>query len=335
MNGRLGFGGGKELAEHWSKCPRFPALLSAAGYRCLGAGKTWMDPEAAGFLRPRAMPPPTGPTQNPLDEQVVRKGGSLAGMQAMIGRAPIEPIFEFIEETRKQAKPFFVWFAPYIPHSPHSPPPRLLEKYLGKTGMGEKKEAYYAMVEWMDGRCGQVLDYLDRTGLRKNTLVLYIADNGIGGEGNRGGKRNAYEGGLATPIILNWPGHVKPEMDTTSLASGVDIAPTILSACGLKPPPEMAGVDLLDAEAAARREAVFAASFTAENTDVNNPAKTLTARVCFQGPWKLILWKEGRAELFNLAEDPGERNDRAAQQPQRVAEMTRRIVEWSSISDKL
>jgi hypothetical protein len=75
-----------------------------------------------------------------------------------IGREGLKPIFDFIADAGD--KPFFVWYAPFLPHTPHNPPKRLLDKYTEKT---ESKfiARYWAMCEWFDETCGQLLDHLD------------------------------------------------------------------------------------------------------------------------------------------------------------------------------
>src|SRR5205823_13172592 len=86
-------------------------------------------------------------------------------------------VFDFIDTAAGQGKPFFVWYAPMLPHSPHNPPARLLEKYKDKTPSLQDAK-YWAMCEWFDETCGQLLDRLDARGIAENTLVIYLADNG-------------------------------------------------------------------------------------------------------------------------------------------------------------
>jgi uncharacterized sulfatase len=137
-------------------------------------------------------------------------------------------------------------------------------------------------------------------------------------------------------------------MDTKTLASSIDIVPTILAACGLAPTAEMQGVDLLDAKAPAKRKMIFGENFAHDMADLDKPEKSLRARVCIEGNWKLILWVKKQpsvrhsgirkpaddVQLFDLAADPTEKKNLAAQQPQRVAAMTKSINEWWSPADR-
>ena len=94
------------------------------------------------------------------------------------GLKPMKPVTDFIDlaTERKEAVPM-VWYAPFLPHTPHNPPQRLLEKYT-VPGRAEDVAKYYAMCEWFDETCGQLLGYLDKKNLTENTMVIYICDNG-------------------------------------------------------------------------------------------------------------------------------------------------------------
>ena len=94
-----------------------------------------------------------------------------------IGRKTMQPIFDFISTAKSEQKPFMVWYAPMMPHDPHTPPERLLAKYRDKTPSLHVAK-YWAMVEWFDETCGQLLDHLDQQGVADNTIVIYVTDNG-------------------------------------------------------------------------------------------------------------------------------------------------------------
>ena len=115
----------------------------------------------------------------------------------IIGRQTMKPIYDFIDKAG--AKPFFVWYAPMMPHEPHNPPQRILKKYQADD-RPEKLAKYYAMCEWFDETCGQLLDHLDKKKLRDNTLVIFVIDNGwIQATGT---KRGAY--GWYAPKRQRW-----------------------------------------------------------------------------------------------------------------------------------
>ena len=309
--------GREESIRLFERSPAMPRMLAKAGYNCLQTGKWW--------------------------EGNWKRGGFNHGMTRgqrhgddglAIGRQTMKPIHDFIDESVTAGKPFFVWHAPFLPHRPHNPPRRLLDKYLA-GGRDKNLAAYYAMCEWLDETCGDLLGYLDTKKMADNTLVIFLADNGWtqGGGGAFGGQRGkgtAYEGGVRTPILVRWPAHVKPAVDETHLAASIDVVPTILTACGLKPTADMPGANLLDADALARRRRIFGEAFTHDIADLTDPRKSLLARWCIEGRWKLLVHgRDGaKAELFDLSADPDENTDLAAANAETVGALRRNIDQW-------
>jgi len=122
-------------------------------------------------------------------------------------------------------------------------------------------------------------------------------------------------------------------MDEETLVSSVDLAPTILTACGLQPTADMQGLNLLDPAALARRDAVFGASYSHDAVDVEDPAKNLWSRWVIQGWWKLILPQPNNPrgkepELYDLKADPTETTNLAAKYPDKMADMRALIDGW-------
>ena len=123
-----------------------------------------------------------------------------------------------------------------MPHEPHTPPERLFEKYRALTP-SESVAQYWALVEWFDETVGALLDHLDAKKLANDTIVVYLADNGWiqNPDGPRyapKSKQSPYDGGVRTPIMLRWPGHIAPR-ESQELAMSIDLAPTLLTAAGL------------------------------------------------------------------------------------------------------
>src|SRR5262245_22606645 len=197
------------------KAPALPRLLKEAGYVSLQTGKYWEGHYAnAGFTH--------GMTTK----------GRHGDEGLAIGRKTMKPIYDFIDAAK--GKPFFVWYAPMMPHEPHNPPERLLKKYTAKD-RPLKLARYHAMIEWFDETVGELLAHLDKKGLKDNTLVAFVVDNGWIQETadkrtTRGNfapksKLSPYDGGLRTPVLLRWPGRTKAGK-YNDLVSTVDIAPT-------------------------------------------------------------------------------------------------------------
>jgi uncharacterized sulfatase len=269
-----------------------------------------------------------------------KRGGRHGDVGLTIGRQGLGPIEQFLEFTQKEQKPFFLWYAPFLPHRPHNPPARLLEKYQDQTDSLPIAK-YWAMCEWFDETCGQLLDLLAAHGVAENTMVLYVCDNGWIQRPDAGGyaprsKRSPYDGGLRTPIMVRWPGHVRPRR-CEQLASSLDLAPTILTACGLPltgegPTGAMQGVNLLDARAVAARQRIHGEVFTHDAADLDHPEASLKYRWCIAGPWKLIVphranVPDGQIELYHLLDDPREEENLAGRRPDLVESLRQAVDE--------
>lgn len=304
--------------------PALPRLLGAAGYRSLQTGKFWEGHFSnAGFTH--------GETTNE-DRHIARK-------RPQIGRDTMQPIYDFIDQSG--TTPFFVWYAPMMPHTPHNPPEAILARYRA-ADRDIRVAKYWAMCEWFDQTCGQLLDRLDAKGLSDDTLVVFVVDNGwiqFTGERNPSraqfetrSKLSPYDGGVRTPIILRWPNKVKRGV-FDDLVSTIDLAPTMLDACGLKPPEPMRGLNLLrpaTGQGPLQRDAVFGEIFQHTAAAVGKPGLSLTHRWVRNGEWKLIRFDRpaGPPELFNLAQDPHEARNLAPLHPQRVTALSQQIDQW-------
>jgi uncharacterized sulfatase len=234
--------GREAMSRHLEAVPTLPRLLAKANYESLQTGKWWQGNYRRG-----------GFTQG------MTKGERHGNEGLEIGRKTMQPIYDFVEQSRRDGQPFFVWYAPMMPHLPHNPPERLLAKYKDVAPSLEVAK-YWATVEWFDETVGDLLGYLDERDFTDNTVVAYLADNGWitdpkTGQAAPKSKQSPYDGGLRTPIMLRWPGHVKPQR-SDALASSLDLAPTLLAAAGLRSAPQMPGINLLEDQAVANRKAV-------------------------------------------------------------------------------
>lgn len=304
--------------------PALPRLLRQRNYQSLQTGKFWEGHFSnAGFTH----------GQSTNGDRHIARG------TPQIGRATMQPIYDFIDTHRRE--PFFVWYAPMMPHKPHNPPDRLLQRY--REGRDINVAKYYAMCEWFDETCGQLLGHLDRRELTADTMVVFVVDNGWvqptaddpkglrSPFGAERGKRSPYDGGVRTPLIIKWPEHTRAGR-YNDLVSTIDIAPSILSAAGVRTPQQMRGLNLLNVASGngrLDRNAVFGEIYRHDCTELGRPRMDVTFRWVRQGDWKLILPAEGnRIELFNLARDPNERTNLAGDNANRVAELRRTLEEW-------
>ena len=343
--GRRAFTAGRErMNAHLDEWPTLPRLLGATGYRSLQTGKWWQGEYARGGF-----------------DEGMTKGERHGDEGLAIGRGTMAPIHDFIGRCRAAGTPFFVWYAPMLPHDPHDPPQELVDHYAAHTDSLHVAR-YWGNVERFDRTVGDLLDHLDAAGLSRDTLVVYVTDNGWiqDPQSKRFAPRSKlspYDGGLRTPIMLRWPGTIAPRT-SAALASAIDIVPTVLAACGAKPPAGLPGVDLLDDAAVAGRTQVFGECYTHTIVDLDDPARGLlwrwTVRAEADGRiWKLIVpttadrgggipkraWGNvdaesrarhaaGTVELFDVAADPAERRNLAAEQPDVVASLRTSLDAW-------
>ena len=143
-------------------------------------------------------------------------------------------------------QPFYLYFAHYATHTPIQRDPRFVQKYLD-AGMDEGQARYASMVEGVDKSLGDLLDYLERHNLEKNTIIIFMTDNGGNAENRakggvrfmhnlplRNGKGSVYEGGIRVPLMVKWNGKVAPNTRVNTPVICEDLFPTILSMAGIK-----------------------------------------------------------------------------------------------------
>ena len=332
----------QELIKFVDRFDTLPRVLSKAGYLCLQTGKWWEGNfKQGGFTH--------GMTRG-----FPRKGGRHGDDGLKIGRQGIKPITDFLDLTQQEKKPFFIWYAPFLPHTPHKPPKELFEKYT-KKGMPTTVAKYYAMCEWFDQTCGEILSELDERDLADDTIVVYVCDNGwiqnpkANGYAPRS-KQTAYEGGIRTPIMFRWPNKFAAA-DRTELCSSIDLMPTLLHATGQDVPDDLPGLNLLPAMKSGTpiaRKTIFGEGFAHDIADLHKPEATLLYRWCVRGRWKLLLTYDGEVnryqsthprdikgpQLFDLEEDPHERTNLAKQHTELVKELSASIEDWYPLTER-
>ncbi len=234
---------------------------------------------------------------------------------------------------KNHAKPFFLYFADHSVHEPFDPKPELLAKYHRKAATGLDRgitPVYAATCEAADQSVGRILSALQRLGLDDNTLVVFTSDNGglpYVVNPLRGSKGLLYEGGLRVPGAVRWPGVIPAGKAFDHPVLSMDFMPTILEAAGIALPKNQPtdGVSLL--------------SPLRNGTPLNRPAlfwhfpcyigKGEPMSLVRAGDYKLIEKFAGPTfELYNLKNDPGETQDRAKDEPAKLAELKTMLVAW-------
>ena len=212
--------------------------------------------------------------------------------------------------------------------------------------MHPKVAKYFAMIEWFDETCGELLQFLEDEELQEETLVVFLVDNGwITETGDvrttRGwfapkSKLSPYDGGCerrscSISRASRGPGGYD------DLVTTADLVPTLLAAAGVEAPAGLPGEDLLPRAAggaALDRDAVFGEVFVHTSVDLEDPIQNLTHSWVRAGPWKLIqpADKLERIELYQVVNDPMEERNLATEQPEVVERMEERIAAWRAQS---
>ena len=290
-----------------------------------------------------------------------QKGGRHGDDGLTIGREGNKAVTDFVNMAIEKKKPFFLWYAPFMPHTPHNPPKHILSKYQNYD-LPNSVAKYYAMCEWFDEACGDLIQYIENKGIRENTLIIYVCDNGWianTDKGNNSDKRQRYalkskqspnEGGTRTPIFYSWPNKLRPQ-DRPELSTSLDIFPSILSAAGARMPNDLPGLDLISYmknETKIPRDHIFGETFAHDIADISDPETTLLFRWVIKGNYKLLLSYDGkkgrykwahpqnekRPQLFNLINDPHEKNNIAKDHPEKVAELAQMINDWYPVTER-
>lgn len=324
-----------QLISYLDRYETVAEALGKQGYLSHQSGKLWEGSYSnAGFTH--------GMTRG-----FPEKGGRHGDDGLKIGREGLGPINEFLDLAAEQQKPFYLWYAPFLPHTPHTPPKRLLDKY--RDGRPLTIAKYYAMCEWFDESCGELMESLRSRGMDDNTLIVYLTDNGWIQNPEKNGyaprsKQTPYEGGVRTPIMYWMPGKI-PAGRRAELTSSIDIYPTVLAAAGADVPDDRPGLNLLPNLTSGDkidRDTIFGEGFAHDIADIEDPEASLLYRWCIEGKWKLLLTYDGEVnryksthprtekgpQLFDLIADPTETKNLAKDHPEVVARLAKKINDW-------
>jgi len=220
-------------------------------------------------------------------------------------------------------RPFFLYFSPNAVHGPIHYVPSDLTRFPELKG---KRQRLAAMTWALDRAVGRIIDQLERSGVRDRTLIVFTNDNG-GPPNNSssnapfsGVKGTLYEGGVRVPWIMHWPGTWEGGRTEDAVVSTLDLLPTFLQAAGGDP---------------AKHEHLDGKTLQSDLTKSprNRPARTLFWRegpvfAVRHGEMKLMDHPDQPAELFHLADDPGETRDLHFQRPETVRRLYKRLYEW-------
>jgi choline-sulfatase len=196
---------------------------------------------------------------------------------------------------------------------------RWWRRHTGSAEVSEEeilrsRAAYWGLVTRMDAMIGRILDALQENGLSENTLIIYTSDHGdMLGEHGLWWKHTFYEESARIPLIVSWPGVIPAGQRSDRVVGALDLTATMLDALGADPLPNASGSSFLDL--IRDPEGVHAwedEAFSEYCSEKFCPEGGCYQRMIRQGDWKLVYYHDAPPQLFNLAEDPGELVDRAA-----------------------
>jgi N-acetylgalactosamine-6-sulfatase len=283
------------------------------------------------------------------DRTLFRKGGTcLIRDEKQVG--PDDPYYDMhftdinsaesvrlIERFHEQGKPFFlnVWWL--VPHKPYEPSPE--PHWSRAAAISDDQHRFRSMVARMDYQIGSIVAKLEQLGIRENTLILFMSDNGGAYEADvgrfKGGKTDLHEGGIRVPMVANWPGVIAAGAKSDTLGHTNDVLPTLCAAAGVAVPADakVDGVDLLphmiDRKTPVERGTVFWQMDLYRHLQRHYPKpKPYSTEVARKGRWKLLAFEGNPQELFDIETDPFEKNNLINEHLDIVRELTSQLKAW-------
>ena len=264
-----------------------------------------------------------GSDKNPFYDDGVPLAGDDPSLKGGAARVVVDRAVPFMEQAVKTDTPFLavIWFN--APHEPIKAGPDYLKMY---EGHGEAAH-YYGCITELDEQVGRIRQCLRQWDVAENTLIFFCSDNGPEGKvpqgkkagvtaGLRGRKRSLYDGGVRVPALAEWPGRFPAGSTVNTPLSTLDYFPTVAALIGYEMPDNRAidGEDILPIIAGAK-----------DKRDKSIPFRAKGGGALVKDYYKLVLPK---GELYDLSRDWGEENNIAAAHPERVAMMTKELMDY-------
>ncbi len=305
--------------------------LKSAGYRTGCFGK-WHNGEQYPYTPPgqgfdEFFGFHNGHTNSYFDADLLR-GTRLVRTKGYIADVLTDAAIDFFVANRDW--PFFCYLAYNTPHYPSQVPDRYFDKYR-REGLDAGLASVYGMCENLDDNFGRLLAALDRLKLAERTLVLFLTDNGPNGnrfnDRMRGHKGSVHEGGCRVPLFLRWPGQGKPGQVIDAIVAHIDLYPTVLDLCGIKPPkgPLLDGSSLrplLEGKTDGWPDRMLFTHHVRGDWKDPYPGAVRTQR------YRLVREAKGDWELYDMVADPGQAKDCARDKPEEVKRLAKAYDEW-------
>lgn len=342
-NGAMNVSSGRTLLR--TEFPTMADFFAASGYRTGQFGKWHLGdnfpyrPEDRGFEESLWFPSshiPSAPDfwNNDYFDDTYRHNGRLKQYSGYCTDVFFEEAIRWIGARRDAGEPFFAYIATNAPHGPLFVPDKYREPY---RDLPPNVASFFGMIANIDENVGRLTAFLETAGLRDNTIVIFLTDNGgtagvrLFNAGMRGGKIQLYDGGHRVPCFIRWPsGGLRAPGEINELTHCQDLLPTLIELCGLQSDGDAAfdGVSLAgllrgDQERLADRMLVV--QFSRMNAPQPKPGDAAV----LWNKWRLV----GGKELYDVAADPAQQTNIASEHP----EIARRLQEhydawWSRIA---
>ena len=236
----------------------------------------------------------------------------------------------WMKERQKNDEPFFVYLPTNAPHSPLW----VAEKYSEPYADFPEVKDFYGMISNIDENMGRLMAMLDETGLRENTILIFMTDNGtsvghkVFNAGMRVHKTQLYDGGHRVPFFISWPdGNIGESRDVCDLAQSQDILPTLMDLCKLKTTEALSVDGISLAEVLSGKQESLPDRMCVVQYDRHVDGLT--------GKWEsAVLWNKWRLvngeELYNIDSDPGQGKDISDDYPDIIKKMRDHYETWWS-----
>ena len=322
-------------------------MLSQAGYRTGIFGKWHLGDNY-----------PMRSIDQGFEQSLVHKGGGIGQPSDPLGNSYFDPVLqlngqprkyegyctdiffdaalEFIQENRTES--FFTYIPTNAPHSPYDVPDSYIQPYL-EQGLSDKDARIYGMITNIDDNVGRLMKKLDELQLDRNTILIFMTDNGPTTEhftaGLRGRKTTVFEGGIRVPFFFHWPGRMEPSQ-IGDIAAHIDLVPTLLEAAGVEVAADASldGISLLSRmesrEASLPERTLYIQSHRGNVPQLYRNFAAIGSRYKLLQPLSFSdkMPPGAEVQLFDLETDPGESKDLFAELPEIVERMRQQYEIW-------
>nr|WP_121270147.1 sulfatase [Pedobacter schmidteae] len=349
---------------HTQYATPFTQLLKNAGYFTVHVGKAhWgsagtpgANPYNMGFMvniaghsagHPQSYLPEDnyGNQQNKASIQAVPDLEEYYGTDNFLTEALTKEALKSLESPIRDKRPFYLNMAHYAVHVPLMADPRYYQKYIN-AGLEVPEAKYASLIEGMDKSLGDIMDYLKEKQVDKNTIIIFMSDNGglglappRGGQPNtqnlplKAGKGSVNEGGIREPMIVKWPGVVKQGSITHQYVMIEDFFPTILEMArisGYKTHQPIDGKSMVPIlKNPAYKDDLRSLIWHIPNKWIPEDGPGINFQSAIRkGNWKLVYdMRDGSKQLYNLKTDIGENNNLAAQHTDLVSALSKELAQ--------